>query len=99
MSLRDTVVFSNIILFINPRHAGGNQSKNFIRDGAGPVSHVARRNFPAALLPDENGLAAHALHGKSGLIATLTRAEGYVAVPRGVEGIRAGDAVEVLLFL
>ena len=63
------------------------------------ASRQGREEFvPVRLEESDGGLTAYAIHGKSGLITTLTQAEGYVAVPRGAEGLRAGSTVEVVLF-
>ncbi len=63
------------------------------------ASRQGREEFvPVRLEESDGGLTAYAIHGKSGLITTLTQAEGYVAVPRGAEGLRAGTNVEVVLF-
>ncbi|MCL2009158.1 MAG: molybdopterin-binding protein [Synergistaceae bacterium] len=42
--------------------------------------------------------SAEPIFGKSGLITTLTRADGYFTVDRGTEGLRAGETVLVHLF-
>lgn len=58
-----------------------------------------RELYLPVTLKEENGiLTAIPLHGKSGLIATLTRADGYICIERNREGIKAGDAVNVYLF-
>lgn len=54
--------------------------------------------WPAVLKPDEYGYTAEPVFGKSGLITTLTRADGYFSVERGREGLNAGELVTVHLF-
>jgi len=46
----------------------------------------------------EEGLEAEPVLGKSGLLRTLTRADGLVTVPLGCEGLDEGSVVTVLLF-
>lgn len=63
------------------------------------ASRQGREEYvPVRLSHGADGLIAHAIHGKSGLITTLSQAEGYVSVARGAEGLRAGNLVEVTLF-
>ena len=45
----------------------------------------------------ERGWLAEPIRGKSGAIAQLARAHGYVTIPLGSEGLRAGETVEVTL--
>ena len=45
----------------------------------------------------ERGWLAQPIRAKSGAIAQLARAHGYVAIPQGSEGVRAGETVEVIL--
>ena len=45
----------------------------------------------------ERGWLAQPIRAKSGAIAQLSRAHGYVAIPQGSEGVRAGETVEVIL--
>jgi len=54
--------------------------------------------WPVALTWTGDGYLAEPIFGKSGLITTLTRAEGYFTVDRDTEGIRAGQTVLVHLF-
>ena len=44
-------------------------------------------------------LVAEPLLGKSGLLSTLVQADGWVEVPEAREGLRAGEMVQVHLFL
>ncbi len=50
------------------------------------------------LLVRLNGDTAGIVHGKSGLISPLTRADGYVRIPRDAEGLPKGARVDVILF-
>lgn len=54
--------------------------------------------WPAMLEFDESGYMAAPVFGKSGLITTMTRADGYFTVERDREGLTAGDSVMVHLF-
>ena len=54
--------------------------------------------WPVALEWDGNGYTATPVFGKSGLITTLTRADGYFAADRGAEGCKAGQTVLVHQF-
>ncbi len=49
------------------------------------------------LRPDEGGLVAEPLFGKSAALSTIIAARGLVEVPLGVEGLDAGEQVSVLL--
>ena len=54
--------------------------------------------WPCTLSEEGGAYRATPVFGKSGLITTLTRADGYFAAPREAEGLRAGQAVMVRLF-
>ena len=54
--------------------------------------------WPAALFWSDDGYTATPVFGKSGLITTLTKAEGYFTIERNREGLPAGAAVLVHLF-
>ena len=54
--------------------------------------------MPVELTQTANGLSAMPLHGKSGLVSCLTRAQGYICIPRNCEGIKEGETVLVSLF-
>ncbi|ABB14091.1 molybdopterin molybdotransferase MoeA [Carboxydothermus hydrogenoformans] len=54
--------------------------------------------YRVMLTQKEQGYLATPILGKSGLINTLTRADGYVMVPLDIEGLHAGEEVEVILF-
>ncbi len=63
------------------------------------ASSPAREEYVRVRLavgPD--GLRAHPVLGKSGLITTLVQADGLLRVPLGRQGYEAGDEVEVLPF-
>jgi len=49
------------------------------------------------LIKGEKGYIARPILGKSGLISTLTRGEGYVIIDRNKEGLFGGEEVEVYL--
>jgi len=54
--------------------------------------------WPVKLIDTENGYLAEPVFGKSGLMTTLTNADGYVVSQRNAEGIAAGSTVFVHLF-
>ncbi len=54
--------------------------------------------WPVRLEWADGGYVAHPLFGKSGLITTLTGADGYFAVERASEGLKTGETVLVHLF-
>lgn len=72
-----------------------------------PVPAVMASNIPGAagralcqmvkLEKRENGYAAIPVFGKSGLMSTLTQADGYVMVESNQEGIKTGETVYVQL--
>lgn len=49
------------------------------------------------LIPGENGYIARPVFGKSGLMSTLTQADGYVMLEINQEGLRTGETVYVEL--
>ena len=51
-----------------------------------------------ALEEDENGRLAHPLMGNSAMISTMTKADGYIAIPLEAEGLREGALVRVHLY-
>jgi molybdopterin molybdotransferase len=53
---------------------------------------------PCRLTMVDNSYIAEPVFGKSGLITSLTRADGCFAIPRGAEGLQAGETVMVTLF-
>jgi molybdopterin molybdotransferase len=53
---------------------------------------------PCRLTMVVNSYAAEPVFGKSGLITSLTRADGCFEIPRGAEGLQAGETVMVKLF-
>ncbi|MBQ8831175.1 MAG: molybdopterin molybdenumtransferase MoeA [Oscillospiraceae bacterium] len=46
----------------------------------------------------EDGLYAHPIHGKSGLITTIACSDGYFIIPRDCEGLPRGATVPVTLY-
>jgi len=53
---------------------------------------------PVTIRREGEGYGAEPLFGKSGIIASLTRASGFILIDRNTEGLRAGDLVWVHLF-
>ena len=54
--------------------------------------------IPVKLKEDEKGYIAIPIFGKSGLITTLTKADGYFTIDKYSEGLKAGEKVLVKLF-
>lgn len=54
--------------------------------------------IPVQLFSDETGYIAQPVRGKSGLITTLSRAQGYVLTDHNAEGLKEGEIVSVCLF-
>ena len=70
------------------------------RLAAGVPSNHGRSEFVAVKLESaEDGLVAIPVRGKSGLISQLSKADGYLTVPRNQEGLAANATIEVHLFL
>lgn len=63
-----------------------------------PSNNGREEYLPVKLEKTDNGLISQPVFGKSGLITMLSTADGYVRIPRGVEGLQAGNLVEVILF-
>ncbi|MEI7884632.1 MAG: gephyrin-like molybdotransferase Glp [Clostridia bacterium] len=61
-------------------------------------NHGREEYVPVALQEDESGMHAIPIMGKSGLITTLTKAQGFITIKRDSEGQTAGDNVQVTLF-
>lgn len=47
---------------------------------------------------DGNNVSAHPVFGKSGMLTTLVRADGFFVIPVHSEGVAAGETVDVFLF-
>ncbi len=63
------------------------------------ASEAGREDYvPARLVEREGELLAEPVFGKSNLIFTLIRADGILHVPLNVNGLSAGEMVEVRLF-
>ena len=52
-----------------------------------------------SLVEKDGGYTARPVLGKSGLISTLTQADGYVVTDRNLEGIKENETVKVRLFI
>jgi len=62
-------------------------------------SAPGREDYVRVRLRREDGaLVAEPILGKSGLIATMARADGLARIPLDSEGVQAGETVEVILF-
>lgn len=60
-----------------------------------PSNHGREEYVAVHLEAAPGGLAAFPVMGKSGLITQLSRADGYLKIPRDREGHAAGDEVEI----
>lgn len=58
-----------------------------------PSNHGREEYVPVTLREGE----AHPIPSKSGLITTLARADGFIVIPRDMEGVRSGELVEVTI--
>lgn len=75
---------------------------------AAGVMALAAVNIPSApgrttfqmvtLEAGERGLTATPVHGKSGMISLMSRAQGYIRIDARKEGVMKGEAVKVVLF-
>lgn len=63
-----------------------------------PSNHGREECVPVQLTRTQDGFTATPVVGKSGLITVLSRAGGYVRVPRDCEGISAGSEIEAFRF-
>jgi len=62
-------------------------------------SAQGREEYVRVKIEDNRGrLCARPVFGKSGMLSTLVKADGFVVVPIHVEGIPAGEMVDVILF-
>ena len=50
---------------------------------------------PVVLRPHDGGYLAEPVFGKAGMIATLTRSDGYIVIDLNREGLKKGEAVQV----
>ena len=62
------------------------------------ANHGRSAYLGVILTRKEGELYARPIHGKSGLITTLSAADGYICIPRDTEGLAAGEQVQVYLF-
>jgi len=62
-------------------------------------SAQGREEYVRVKIEDNRGrLCARPVFGKSGMLSTLVKADGFVVVPIHVEGIPTGEMVDVILF-
>ncbi len=54
--------------------------------------------YMVTLEESENGYIANPVHGKSGMISVLSKADGYIEIPMEKEGLQKEDQVFVTLF-
>ena len=99
------VVFHTMIRPALQRIAGLSQDK---ADKAHEVTAVLSRNLASVhgredyvrvrLLPGENQVYADPILGKSGLIHTMVKADGFIRIDMNSEGLDEGTLVNVMLF-
>lgn len=63
-----------------------------------PSNNGREEYVPVMVNLEKDNLIIKPVFGKSGLISTLSRSQGYIHIPRGSEGINKGDIVEVFLW-
>jgi molybdopterin molybdotransferase len=69
------------------------------RLGSAVSSNHGRAEYLGVRLLDTPGLpTAVPLHGKSGLIVTLTESDGYMVIPRDCEGLSKGTEIPITLW-
>lgn len=62
-------------------------------------SAQGREEYVRVKIEDKQGqISARPVFGKSGMLSTLVKADGFVVVPIHTEGIPAGETVDVILF-
>ena len=62
-------------------------------------SAQGREEYVRVKIEDKQGqISARPVFGKSGMLSTLVKADGFVVVPIHMEGIPAGETVDVILF-
>lgn len=62
-------------------------------------SNQGREEYLPVVLEEKGGkLYANPVFGKSGMISTLTKSDGYIHIRRGSEGVDKGQSVEVMIF-
>lgn len=63
-----------------------------------PSVHGRTDYMPVVVSRNESGLLATPVFGKSAMISTLARSDGYIVIPEHVEGLDQGEEVTVYLF-
>lgn len=71
---------------------------NAYMEGNYPSNNGREEFLPVRLKKTDGKFIARAIFSKSGLIASLSSADGYIRIGRGTEGITSGQEVEVTLF-
>ncbi len=108
------VASAMVVYWLFVRHAirvllGADPEKDVIRVPARCGEHfpsvMGREDYVRVVLesalPGRDGmpgLVARPVHGKSGLISTLVRADGLLVIPRDIEGFHQGEEAEVIIF-
>jgi len=94
------MVFELICVWILEEMTGKKKSKVIYAAMETNVASASGKSTcqPVELLETENGYMARPIFGKSGLITTLTRADGYTIIDMNKEGLKPGEVVQVQLF-
>jgi len=88
-------------LFVRPLISGimgleAKRQKAFVQINEAISSNHGRAEYMAVYVDDD--MIARPIRGKSGLIASLAGADGYICIPRDSEGVPAGAKVVVTFF-
>jgi molybdopterin molybdotransferase len=91
------LVFEMLILWLWRRFTNQEMSKSvFARITSNIAGAPGRMTCqPVRLIKQENEYLAEPIFGKSGLITTLTRADGYLLIEQNKEGLRKDEIAEV----
>lgn len=91
------IVFRQIVAALWRYKTGAEEELSVIAEiDTNLASSPGRKTFQLVkLTKTENGDIATPILGKSGLIYTMTKADGYIIIDRNLEGLKAGEKVKV----
>ena len=87
--------------FIREQLLRSKKKDRYIVATSGFQAHVSSGRevyYMVTLEETETGYIAYPVHGKSGMVSLLSKAEGYIKIPMEKEGIRVGDPLRVYMF-
>ena len=87
--------------FIQKTLMNSNNKTKRVLAKSGFQAHVSAGRdvfYMVTLEESENGYIANPVHGKSGMISVLSKADGYIEIPMEKEGLQKEDQVFVTLF-